>query len=179
MCREIPRALPDMEFVTTCAAIMTSACVLRVTATSNRADWTRCSGRWIHVTFTFQHGQSCGASRESELAGAHPPADTVCIQQRSCAGSGLPGFELGTADTESLRGRRRRVEDSYLLGCDARKLGCRRLIETIRLRSRTQGPDDGDTFLRNVQSLTELHRCENLKTRTECTIVPSGFGAKT
>jgi hypothetical protein len=125
MCTEIPtEGSAGCRIVTTCAAIMTSACVLRVTASSNRADWTRCSGRWLHVTFTFQHGQSCGASRESELAGgrAHPPADTVCIQQRSCSGSGLPGFELGTADTESLRGKRRRVEDFCLLGRDARKL---------------------------------------------------------
>jgi hypothetical protein len=78
------------------------------------------SGRWTHVTFTFQHGQSCGDSSESELAVAHPPADTVCIQQRSCTGSGLPGVELGTADTETLRGRTGTVEDCYQLGCDAR-----------------------------------------------------------
>jgi len=63
-----------------------------------------------------------GQQRKWAGGGAHPPADTVCVQQRSCSGSGLPGFELGTADTESLRGGRRRVEDFYLLGCDARKL---------------------------------------------------------
>lgn len=162
-----------------CHYDVSPACVLRVTASSNRADWTRCSGRWIHVTFTFQHGQSCGASRESELAGGttHPPADTVCTQQRSCAGSGLPGFELGTADRVP-EGKKKKSRGFLSAGTRRSEIGSRRLSETRRLRSRSQSPDDGDTFLRNVESLTELHRCENLKTRRECTIVPSGFEAK-
>lgn len=133
-----------IESVTARIPVMTSpaARVSLEAVTTRVGQGVRVAGHH-EVTFTFQHGQSCGAGLPAatraekvrwRAGGTHPPADTVCIQQRSRAGSALPGCKLGTEDTESLRregehdrtGGRERYEHEEeklriaTLGCDAR-----------------------------------------------------------